>query len=73
MQGMDTVSGVRQLVSYAEQLARDPKGTIPQLAKLYGVDLGNLVAEQPYVDPQVAQLQSQLEQLQRQQQMSLQQ
>lgn len=73
MQGMDTVSGVRQLVSYAEQLARDPKATIPQLAKLYGIDLQSLVAEQPYVDPQVAQLQSQLEQLQRQQHMSLQQ
>ena len=73
MQGMDTVGGVRQLVSYAEQLARDPAGTIPQLAKLYGVDLQSLVAEQPYVDPQVAQLQSQLEQLTRQQQMSLQQ
>jgi hypothetical protein len=62
-----------QLLAYAEQLAKDPKSTIPQLAKLYGVDLGALVAEQPYVDPQVAQLQSQLQQLQQQQQMSVQQ
>jgi hypothetical protein len=40
---------------------------------LYGVDLGSLVAEQPYVDPQVATLQQQLQQLQQQQQMSVQQ
>lgn len=73
MQGMDTRQGLGQLLAYAEQLAKDPKSTIPQLAKLYGVDLGSLVAEQPYVDPQVATLQQQLQQLQQQQQMSLQQ
>lgn len=73
MQGMDTRQGLGQLLAYAEQLAKDPKSTIPQLAKLYGVDLGALVAEQPYVDPQVATLQQQLQQLQQQQQMSVQQ
>lgn len=60
-QGMDAVSGVRQLVSYAEQLARDPRAMIPQLAQMYGVDLSELVADQPYIDPQVAQLQAELQ------------
>lgn len=63
-QGMDTVSGVRQLVSYAEALARDPASMIPQLAQMYGVDLQSLVAEQPYIDPQVQALQTQIQQMQ---------
>ena len=64
MQGMDTVSGVRQLVSYAEALAKDPASMIPQLAQMYGVDLQSLVAEQPYIDPQVSALQQQVQQMQ---------
>lgn len=60
-QGMDAASGVRQLVSYAEQLARNPRAMIPQLAQMYGVDIAELVAEQPYIDPQVAQLQAELQ------------
>ena len=64
MQGMDTVSGVRQLVTYAAELARNPAQMLPQLAQMYGVDLRQLVAEQPYVDPQVQTLQQQRQQLQ---------
>lgn len=66
MQGMDTVSGVRQLMTYAEALARDPASMIPKLAEMYGVDLQSLVAEQPYVDPMVQTLQQQLQQVQSQ-------
>ena len=51
-------------MTYAEALAKDPAGMIPKLAEMYGVDLQSLVAEQPYVDPQVSALQQQLQQLQ---------
>lgn len=61
---MSPETGVRQLLSYAEALARDPASVIPQLAQMYGVDLQSLVAEQPYVDPQVSALQTQLQQMQ---------
>ena len=63
-QGMDTVAGVRQLVSYAEALAKNPQAVIPQLAQMYGVDLQSLVAEQPYIDPQVSALQQQVQRMQ---------
>ena len=61
---MSPETGVRQLLSYAEALARDPASVIPQLAQMYGVDLQSLVAEQPYVDPQVSALQQQLQYMQ---------
>lgn len=61
MQGMDARQGLTQILSYAEGLARDPRSMLPQLAKMYGVDLAELVAEQPYIDPQVAQLQAKLQ------------
>jgi hypothetical protein len=67
MQGLSLEQGVHQLLSYAEALARDPAGMIPQLAQLYGVDLQQLVAEQPYVDPEVAALRQQLQEIQQQQ------
>lgn len=68
MNGMDTVTGVRQLVSYAEALSKDPAAMIPQLAQMYGVDLQSLVAEQPYVDPQVEALQQRIAQFEQAQQ-----
>lgn len=64
MQGMDSVQGIRQVLSYAESLARDPAGMIPKLAEMYGVDLGQLIQQQPYVDPEVQTLKQQLQQLQ---------
>ena len=73
MQGMDSRQGLTQLLSYAEQLARNPAQMIPQLAKMYNVDLQSLVAEQPYVDPQTAAIQAELQALKQQQQMSVQQ
>lgn len=63
-QGMSPVQGMGQLIGYAEALAKDPRGMIPQLARMYGVDLTELVSEQPYVDPQVAELQAQVRALQ---------
>lgn len=66
-QGMDTVAGVRQLVSYAEALARNPAEMIPQLARMYGVDLQALVAEQPYIDPHLQQIQQQFQRIEQSQ------
>ena len=73
MQGMDASQGVTQLLSYAEGLANDPASMIPQLAQLYGVDLQQLVQEQPYVDPEVQALKQQLQELQQAQQNGVQQ
>lgn len=64
MQGMDTISGVRQVFSYAEALARNPQEMIPKLAEMYGVDLASLVAEQPYVPDEMRALQQQVQQMQ---------
>lgn len=63
-QGLSPVQGITQVLSYAEALANDPATVIPQLAQMYGVDLYQLVAEQPYEDPQVAALKQQIQQLQ---------
>ena len=63
-QGMSPEMGVSQLLSYAQALATDPASMIPKLAQMYGVDLHSLVAEQPYVDPQVQALQQQIQQMQ---------
>ena len=71
-QGLSPDAGVRQLLSYAEALARDPASTIPQLAQMYGVDLQSLVAEQPYIPPEISALQTQLQQMQQAQQYQLQ-
>lgn len=73
MQGMTAEAGVTQLLSYAEALARDPASMIPQLAQMYGVDLNQLVQQQPYVDPEVQTLKQQLQQMQQAQQQSVQQ
>lgn len=62
-QGMSPDAGIRQVLSYAEALARDPASTIPQLAQMYGVDLASLVAEQPYIPPEVQTLQQRLQQV----------
>lgn len=66
-------AGIRQVLSYAEALARDPASTIPQLAQMYGVDLASLVAEQPYIPPEVQTLQQRLQQVEGSYQQMLQQ
>lgn len=67
-QGLSPAQGVTQVLSYAEALANDPASVIPQLAEMYGVDLRQLVAEQPYVDPEVAALKQQLAAIQNERQ-----
>lgn len=61
-QGMDVVSGVRQLMYWNDALSKDPQGAILQLAEQLGVDLAQATAEQPYVDPVVSQQMQQLQQ-----------
>jgi len=56
MAGMDTQSGLRQMLATADYIAKNPVEGIKQLAGIYGVDLASLVAEQPYVPPEVAEL-----------------
>lgn len=69
MQGVAPQTGLQQLISVSESLERDPDNTIPwllqqfkprdvnallqNLAKTHGVDLGQLGATQPYIDPAV--------------------
>lgn len=59
-QGLSPAQGVTQIMSYANALASDPAGTLRQLADMYGVDLQQLVADAPYVDPQIAALERRL-------------
>lgn len=67
-QGMNPAQGITQVLSYAEALANNPAAVLPQLAEMYGVDLRQLVAEQPYVDPEVAALKRQLAEIQQERQ-----
>lgn len=62
-QGMDPVSGLRQVMAYADALANDPQGTLLHLAQEYGIDLRAALEEQPYVDPATQQLQQQVQEL----------
>lgn len=72
MQGMSLQQGIGQMVEAAKFVASDPDQAFPWFAQMYqprdpgtavmalakqwGVDLGQVVAEQPYVDPQIAAL-----------------
>jgi hypothetical protein len=75
-QGMDTLGGLRQIMAFRDGLERDPQATMLQIAKMYGVDLGKMIEDQPYVPPEVQQLQQEfarVQEAQRQTQMQLQQ
>lgn len=66
LQGRNPLEVAGQLFWYSQQLARDPKRTIEQLAQQYGVDLNAVAQDQPYVDEYTRQLQGQLTQMQQQ-------
>ena len=77
MQGMTLQQGVGQLVEAAKFVAsdpdqafpwfsgmyvpRDPAKAIESMAKQWGVDLGRMVEEAPYIDPQIQTLVSPLQ------------
>lgn len=78
MQGMSLQQGVSQLVEGAKFVAtnpddafpyfanmyrpRDPATAVQSIAKQWGVDLGQIVQEQPYIDPTVQALLNPLQQ-----------
>lgn len=88
LQGMTLEQGVGQLVQAAEYLATNPDEALPWLAQTYaprdaaaviralgqawGVDLGQVTADQPYVDPAYQQMVAPLQQTVAQMQYQLQ-
>lgn len=68
MQGLSAEQGVSRLMAYARALEENPASMIPQLAQMYGIDLQQLVQEQPYQDPEVVALRQQLAEVQQAQQ-----
>jgi hypothetical protein len=65
-QGRNPTEVIGNYLYYAQQLQKDPQNTLQRLAKDYGIDLKQLVQDQPYVDEYTQKLQTQLEQVQRQ-------
>lgn len=59
-QGQDPMSVVGNLLYYSQQLNKNPQETIQQLAKSYGVDLNEMLQDQPYVDEYTQKLESEL-------------
>lgn len=64
MAGTTPDNFVRQAMGLAMQLQQNPRDTLLQLAQRANIDLNQLVQEQPYVDPQVQNLQTQMQRLQ---------
>jgi hypothetical protein len=65
MQGVNPIAKIAQYAAYEQAFAKDPTGTLMQLAKQNGVDLHAAIEEQPYEDPQLRTQREQLEQTQR--------
>lgn len=66
MKGMTPAQGISRLVAMEQQLRENPQETLLGLAKEYGVNLESAFQDAPYVDPQIADLQTQLRELQEQ-------
>lgn len=62
-EGMDPVSGLRQVMAFRDGMIRNPQETLLNLAQSFGVDLQQAIAEAPYVLPEVQQLQSRIAQM----------
>mgnify|MGYP003153916070 CR=1 FL=1 len=52
--------GITQLIQLQQDLIKDPGAALMRLAGEHRVDLGKLHEEQPYIDPQTRQVQSQM-------------
>lgn len=65
MQGMTPEQGINQLIGYQVALQKDPETTLRTLAAQYGVDLGQQ-EEGEFIDPQIAQLNQQLNDMRQQ-------
>lgn len=67
MAGVTPDHFARQAMGLAMQLQQNPRDTLVQLAQRAGIDLNQLVQDQPYVDPQVSTLQQEVQRMRREQ------
>jgi len=63
MQGYSPEQGVRQALAVLQALEENPQEAIARIAESRGLDLGQMVQEQPYVDPALAAMQQQVQEL----------
>lgn len=67
-QGMDEVSGLRQIMSWRDALMENPQETILAMAQEFGVDLQQALEAQPWVDPHTQALEARLSAFERKEQ-----
>jgi hypothetical protein len=65
-QGRNPMDVIGNYLYYGQKLAQDPQGTIQALAQQYGVDLNQVVQDQPYIDDTTKALMERYEGLERQ-------
>ena len=66
--GMNPQMGAAQLAHLGNMITNDPEQLMKEIAQKNNIDLNKMVEDQPYVDPQVAQLQQQVQEMQMQSQ-----
>jgi hypothetical protein len=66
LNGMSESTALGQLLALSDFAGRDPKGFIKYMAENSGVDLGQLVYEQPVVDPGMTAMQAEIASLKQQ-------
>lgn len=62
-EGMDTISGLRQIMAFRDGLLNNPQETLMRLADMTGVNLQEALADAPYIDPHVQKLQQEQQNL----------
>ena len=55
--------GLAQLAHYGQMMYSNPQGLIQEIAQSAGIDLNQLVEDQPYIDPNTRNLQQEIQQL----------
>ncbi len=55
--------GLAQLAHYGQMMYSNPQGLIQEIAQSAGIDLNQVVEDQPYIDPNTRSLQQELQQL----------
>lgn len=63
MAGMTPEQGVSQLLAWSAALQQDPQTALRKLAQSYGVDINQMVDQQEWVPPEVADLRNQVDHL----------
>ena len=70
-QGIAPSVGIAQMAHYGQMLHTDPQALIHEVAKFAGIDLNQLVEDQPYIDPAVQDRLRTLEQINQQLQQAI--